>query len=362
MHQNKNYNPDYCIDGDSIIQLSDGRIISYYFRKSDIITIYNQNTFESILTIDLWDINIKEKLKVFVINLTKVNSIFEINNNLLLVVFYQFLIEIYLKEKTFEYKIVYKSEDNILNINQLLDKRIVLITSYDIKIIYKDKNQYILKGQYIIKENWRLKPSSSDDEYSYSDFKQYYLSFELPNNRLLLNSFSTELRDHEFCGTHPSDEISHSKIIFIDLKNFEEIKSTEEFSGDAKSIVLEKLIIIQSILDIYIYDIISLDIIKIIKLEYYYDKIYKYNNDYLIAFSEYEEKNDLLIYKVEGNDLVKSCVVKNTFVFKKKIGWNGYSIYEYNNKFLFALKDKRIIMLCHRAIYLLKLEIDLIKK
>ena len=40
MHQNKNYNPDYCIDGDSIIQLSDGRIISYYFRKSDIITIY----------------------------------------------------------------------------------------------------------------------------------------------------------------------------------------------------------------------------------------------------------------------------------------------------------------------------------
>ena len=215
-----------------------------------------------------------------------------------------------------------------------------------------------MKGQYIIKENWRLKPSSSDDEYSYSDFKQYYLSFELPNNRLLLNSFSTELRDHEFCGTHPSDEISHSKIIFIDLKNFEEIKSTEEFSGDAKSIVLEKLIIIQSILDIYIYDIISLDIIKIIKLEYYYDKIYKYNNDYLIAFSEYEEKNDLLIYKVEGNDLVKSCVVKNTFVFKEKIGFNGYTIYEYNNKFLFALKDKRIIMLCHRAIYLLKLEID----
>ena len=142
MHQNKNYNPDYCIDGDSIIQLSDGRIISYYFRKSDIITIYNQNTFESILTIDLWDITIKEKLKVFDIYLTKVNSIIEINDNLLLVVFYQFLIEIYLKEKTFEYKIVYKSEDNILNINQLLDKRIVLITSYDIKIIYKDKNQF----------------------------------------------------------------------------------------------------------------------------------------------------------------------------------------------------------------------------
>ena len=95
-----------------------------------------------------------------------------------------------------------------------------------------------------------MHPDSSEEFYYCSNFNQYYFSFELPNNRLMLNSFSTELKRIGHCGTHPPDEYINSKIIFIDLKNFEEIKTTKEFNVDAKSIVLENLIIIQANKDI----------------------------------------------------------------------------------------------------------------
>ena len=202
-----------------------------------------------------------------------------------------------------------------------------------------------------------MHPDSSD-EFSYcNNFNQYYFSFELPNNRLMLNSFSTELKRFGHCGTHPPDEYINSKIIFINLKNFEEIKTTKEFNVDAKSIVLEKIVIIQANKDIYIYDINTLDVINNIKLEDHYYYLSKYNNDYLIAYSEYEKSNNLLIYKVEGNDLVKNLEIKNTFGFNQNIGYNCYPIYRYNNKFLFTLKDKRLIILCHGAINILNLEI-----
>ena len=358
--RSKSYNPDHYVDGDSIIQLSDGRILTYYFRDLNEITIYNKDTFKSILTIDLYDITKEEEKNLnFADNDgSKQNSIIEISNNLLLVGLYQFLIEIDLKEKTFEYKIVYQSTENILNFIQLTDKRIVLITRNNIEIINKEIKGYILKEKNNIEKNWKIKPASPD-EYCYSfNFNQYYLSLEIPNNRLLLNSFSTELVHLGHCGTHPPDEISRSKIIFIDLNNFKIYKSTKIFKKDAKSIVLEKIIIIQAQEDIYIHDIISLDVIRQIPLENYYDYIYKYNNDYIIAFSEYEKRNNLLIYKVQGNNLLKNLVVKNTFGFNQNIGYNCYPIYRYNNKFVFTLKDKRLIILCNGAINLLNLEID----
>jgi len=50
--ENKNYISAY-INGDSIIQIKDGRLLAYYFRKNDKISIYNQNTFQKDLGIRL---------------------------------------------------------------------------------------------------------------------------------------------------------------------------------------------------------------------------------------------------------------------------------------------------------------------
>ena len=160
------------------------------------------------------------------------------------------------------------------------------------------------------------------------------------------------------CGTHPPEEFSHSKIIFIDLKNFEEISSTEEFKIDAKSVVLKNLIIIQAYHDIYIFDINTLDNIKTFSVDTVYYYLYKYNDDYLISISEYEVNNNLLIYKVENNDIVKKTEIKQDFVFEIMYGYNRYPIQVYNNKILFTLSDKRIILLCHQKIKILSLKID----
>ena len=43
--ENKNYISAY-INGDSIIQIKDGRLLAYYFRESYTISIYNQNTLK----------------------------------------------------------------------------------------------------------------------------------------------------------------------------------------------------------------------------------------------------------------------------------------------------------------------------
>ena len=48
--------PDYNFNGDSLIQLDDGRILSFYFRKIDAIKIYEQKDFKELLSIDLEEI------------------------------------------------------------------------------------------------------------------------------------------------------------------------------------------------------------------------------------------------------------------------------------------------------------------
>ena len=293
--------PDYNFNGDSLIQLDDGRILSFYFRKIDAIKIYEQKDFKEILSIDLEEI-LKQNDKKLRLTGNIELSVIQLKNKSILVSFYIYLIEIKLNEKSFESKIVFECDGNILNINELPDGRIILITRDSILVL----NDFILKDKYDIKDNWRIVPVSSTDRY-YGKFEQHFFSTILPDERILLRSFSTELSYHGGCGTHPPAEFTHSKIIFLNIKNFEEIKTTEEFKSDSRALVLENIIIIQDYHDIYLYDIKTLENIKKIEIKGEYNYFEKYNENEIIAYSKYENKNDLLIYRIEGNDLNKNC-------------------------------------------------------
>ena len=72
------------------------------------------------------------------------------------------MIEIKLNEKSFESKVVYEDYiNNILNINELPDGRIILITNRTI-LVLKD---FILEDRYFIKNNWKIVPVSLKDKY-----------------------------------------------------------------------------------------------------------------------------------------------------------------------------------------------------
>ena len=346
--------PDYYLDGDSLIQIDDGRILSFHFRNSDTLKIYEQKEFKELLSINLEEIlnqNNKNTEAFYESEKTFELSVIQLKNKSILVCFYIYLIEIKLNEKSFESNIAFEYKENILNINELSDGRIILITDNSILVL----NDFILKDRHNIKDNWRILPVSLTYRY-YGDFNQYFASIVL-DQRILLRSFSTELSYHGGCGTHPPSEFTHSKIIFLNSINFEEIKTTEEFNSDSRALIFENLIIIQAHNDIYLYDIKTLEIIKKMEIEGRYSFFEKYNENEIIAYSKYENVNDILIYRVEGNNLIKTCEVKKNFKFREILGRNYYSIIRYNNKTLFVLKDKRIILLCHGEVLLLNLEI-----
>ena len=371
---NRNYDePDYKLDGDSLIQLDDGNILSYHYRKSYEYTlkIYDQKEFKVILSIDLEKI-IEQNNIVYKYNKDNKDedeyeydyederpltsrqsndlSVIQLKNKSILVGLYHYLIEIKLNEKSFESKMVFKDKAIILNINELPDGRIILITNKAILVL----NNFILKDKYIIKDNWRIVPLSLKGRYYYGKFEQHFFSTILPDQRIILRSFSTELDYHGGCATHPPSEFTLSKVIFL-TKNFEEIKTTEEFRSDCRDLVFENLIIIQVYDDIYLYDIKTLENIKKMQIQGIFSYFEKYNENEIIAYSKYEKENDLLIFRIEGNDIIKSCEIKNKFNFKEVRGGGGYAIIEYNNKILFVLKDKRIILLCHDVAFLLNL-------
>ena len=379
------------VNGDSILQLKDGSLLFYYFRSKYGISIYNEKSFQKIFAINILkaikkyendnvigeDDKSKEEQdsngqddedeeeyferRRFMYedseDTKRKNSIKELSNGVILIGRDNYLIELKLKEKDYEVKIVYKLNDIILDINELPDHRIIVITDNNIILFNQEKGEYNIKQQYPVKANWKIVAVSSTERF-YGNFHQYYSSEILPNNRLLLNSFSTELSYNSGCGTHPPYEFSYSKIIFIDTKNFEEIKSTELFEIDAKHIVLDNVILIQDYKNLLIYDINSLELIKNTKLFERMHYMYRFDDKYFVTVSLDEERNDLLVYKNQNNDVIEYCGFRTKITFEKIIGWNHYPIRGYNDKFLFTLKDKRVIILCHNNLYALQLSLE----
>ena len=270
------------ISGDSIIQLTNGKLIFYNFNKFfNYIYIYDGNTFHQLFKIFIHEIifkfeiiknkdnieaqgddeNLEDKLDY--LNITNIK---ELKDGKILIGHNKYLFELNIYKKSYSCEIVKKMDVNILDINEISNNRLIIIASIKILILKKENLEYIIINEYQINNNWKIIPMSETHRY-YGDFRQYFFSYVLPNNKLLLNSFSTELRYNGWCGTHPPTEFSNSKIIFIDLDNFEEISSTETFKIDAKYIIFENIVVIQIYKKLIIYDINSLKIINEIKLK-----------------------------------------------------------------------------------------------
>ena len=350
------------IEGNLMIPLKDGKIIFYYFREDYNIFIYNEKTFQKLFEIDLIS-KIKQlnEEKEYFFNLQygfdkNKNSIKELDNGIILLGLYKYLLELKLYKNSYDLKIIKKFDDIILDINELSDKRIIVLTTNDIIEINENNKEYNIKVKYTIKENWKMIAKSLTNKY-YKDFNQYFYSNVLPNHKLLLKSFSTEYYLFRRCNRSPYPQISNSKFVLIDLKNFEEISSTETFENYNEYIVLENGIIIQSSYHLIIYDINTLKLIKDIYFPNLYGHIHKFNNQQLLVFSEDEEKKKVIkIYKIDNNDLIELCRIK-TYLSIDNNNNHIVELFDYN-KCLCKMRDKRIIVLCYNRIYILSLNID----
>ena len=385
------------IDGDSLLQLKNGKLLFYDFKGEDDIYIYNEKSFQELFKINInkdlneskeEDLNepienkiekdkieeeessdeskdkTKEKEYNYYSDCFNKNCIKELSNGLILIGKDHYLLTLKLKDKSYDLKLVKKFKNIIFDVNELSDKRIMVITKKNIFIYNMLENEFISKdkNKYLIQDNWKIIPLSLKKGF-HGDFHQYYSSYLLPNNRFLLNSFSIEKGRYGWCGTPPASEHYQSKFIFISLNDFTEIKSTEEFEESTRCILLKDNIIIQIYDNFIIYDINSLEIIKNIEFEKFSGYMYKYDEQHLILFyinrDFYREKGKikLNILKIQDNDLVKNCEKEKILKFNQRCN-RGYPIDDYNDKFLFTLKDKRIIVIFCHGMYLLRVFLD----
>ena len=162
------------------------------------------------------------------------------------------------------------------------------------------------------------------------------------------------------CGHALSINFSASKIIFIDLTNFEKITSTEIFNRKAEHIVLKNNIIIQVDDKITIYDINSLKIVKKINLPQIYGKIEKIYDENLIVFSKVDKGEKIIvIYTIENNDLIEKYKVKGNLNIMIPDYTDYYGAKLYNRYYLLALKDKRIIIFHRNSMNIIRINDNL---
>ena len=92
-----------------------------------------------------------------------------------------------------------------------------------------------------------------------------------------------------------------------------------------------------------LYDINSLELIKNIDFPEEHCILYKFDNKYLFSYSKNTKENSLIIYKIEKSKFIKQFEMESS-IFTNLTPINYKWIRKYH-KFLFALKDKRIIII-----------------
>ena len=366
-------------EGDSIIQLKSGKIVSYFLRDNYNIYIYNEKTFQKLYDINLENLidkyekerrDINDENEDDFYSIGKIiksiqgkkykNSIKEIDNNIILIGREYYLIEFNLYDKSYDYKFINIFVGTILEINILPDKTIIIFTEEKIILYNKENNEYIRKKEYIINDNWKMEINP----YNMRSHNQFYSSYILPKNKLLLKSFSTKIIYSYGCVIDSPKEYSNSKIISLSLNDFKEIASTKTFDIIINPIILKNAIIFYDshkfYLDKYIINIIDIESFKTInKIEIENKQIHKLdklNDEHLIIIYKPSERKDYIfsIYKVENYDLIKINEFNLNFGILFVFERDESSILG-NDKLIYILKDKRIILLYTYNFYVIKL-------
>lgn len=267
-----------------------------------------------------------------------------------------FILEIKLKNIINSKKIILSDDETIFDIVELKNGKILGITNKSlVEIINKNKN-YEISQIFKIPDNWFITPNSKKMRF-FSNFRQYMDLYELPNNRLLIHSHSTELSHNGGCGTHPPSEIYENKIYSINLENFEIIHCYEEYDSEINIVILDKYICISNcykrswnnIIDIY--SINDFKLIKKIKDKFEANYIIKYNENIIIGISKKENKNNIIAYNLSNLEDIKYKLFKADFIkFKKKYYNSIYEVRYNKNKSICILKNGSILIICHGLI------------
>ena len=211
-----------------------------------------------------------------------------------------------------------------------------------------------MKKEYQIKENWKMIKTEES-------FKQYYSSEILSSNKLLLKSFSRYNKLYRSGCLVDRKYYSNSKIIFIDLNDFNEIFSTNTFDLDVNHIILENLMVIKNTTNVTIYDTNTFQLIPnntfpIIPnntfLNSYYN-LYSLDNKCAFSIFYYEGKEYLCIYEIKENNIINNTIIESSVL--KKVYEINYRDAIYFEKVVFPLRDKKFIIKCWDETYILQL-------
>ena len=254
-------------------------------------------------------------------------------------------------------KIVIPNNEIIYDVIKLKNGKILGITN---KTIIEIKENYEIDELFKIPQNWLIKSYKEQYRY-YSGFQQYINLYELPNNKLLINSHSTEFSHNGGCGTNPPYQISINKIYILNLFNFEIIHQFDELKSEINIVILDKYICI-----IYFYkyhlhnliDIYNIEDYKLIKkIEDRFDKQYiiKIDGNKFISMSISENKNHIILYDLSYINDIKYQIFKENFIRFKTKYYNGPSkVRNTKNKSICILKDGSIFIICHGKIYIVE--------
>ena len=254
-------------------------------------------------------------------------------------------------------KILIPNNEIIYDVIKLKDGKILGITN---KTIIEIKENYKIDELFKIPQNWLIK--SYQEQYRfYSGFQQYINLYELPNNRLLIHSHSTEYSHNGGCGTNPPYQISVNKIYILNLSNFEIIHQFDELKSEINIVILDKYICI-----IYFYkyhlnnliDIYSIENYKSIKkIEDRFNKQYiiKIDGNKFISMSIGETKNHIILYDLSNINDIKYQIFEENFIKFKTKFYNGpHKVRNTKNKSICILKDGSIFIICHGKIYIVE--------
>ena len=244
-------------------------------------------------------------------------------------------------------KIEIPNNETILDVIELQNGKILGITSKSIiSIKHKDEN-YEVNSIYSIPNECLIEK----DKFS-KYFKQYFNIYELPNNKLLIHSHSTEI-NIGFCGYFPPNEVYSNKIFIFNLDNFNIIQKF--YGNDNKEInivILKKYICISYEKFINIYDIRNYKLIRQINSNFKEMYINKYNENIIFALSMYEDKNDIIFYSLENINDIKFISFKGKFGFNPVEYALGGNVKYSRNKSICKLKNGSIIIACNGRLYI----------